>query len=65
MKMAEITSRTWIKIAEISTDDFTFDGLARAINKEFGEPMFDDILEALSEGYIEICDDGIIIWCSV
>lgn len=62
MKMADITSRTWKKVAEIPTDDFTEEGIASAINKEFGEQMFDDILEAIAEGYIQVCEDGIIVW---
>ena len=64
MKMEEITSRTWTKIAEIPTDDISIDGIARAINKEFGEPFIDDILNAIAEGYIQVCEDGIIIWMS-
>ena len=64
MKMADITSRTWKKVAEIPTDDFSIEGIIEAIDKEFGEQIFDDVLNALSEGYIEICDDGIIIWMS-
>ena len=64
MKMEEITSRTWTKLAEIPTDDFSIEGIASAINKEFGEQMFDDILEAIADGYIQVCDDGIIIWMS-
>lgn len=64
MKMAEITSRTWPKIAEIPTDDFSIEGIASAINKEFGEPIFDDILEAIADDYIQVCEDGIIIWMS-
>ena len=70
MKMNECTSRTWTKIAEIPTDDISVDGIAMAINKEFGEPFFleayepEDIVNAIAEGYIEICDDGIIIWMS-
>ena len=64
MKMEEITSRTWTKIAEIPTDDISVDGIARAINKEFGEPFIDDILNAIAEGYIQVCEDGIIIWMS-
>ena len=62
--MAEITSRTWTKIAEIPTDDISVDGITRAINKEFGEPFFEDIENAIADGYIQICDDGIIIWMS-
>ena len=62
MKMADITSRTWKKVAEIPTDDFTEEGIASAINKEFGEQMFDDILNAIAEGYIQVCEDGIIVW---
>ena len=62
MKMAEITSRTWTKIAEIPTDDISVDGIAEAIDKEFGEPFFEDIENAIADGYIEICEDGIIIW---
>ena len=64
MKMNEVKSVTWSKLAEIPTDDFSIDGIIEAIDKEFGEQIFDDILNALSEGYIEICDDGIIIWGS-
>lgn len=64
MKMADIKSVTWSKVAEIPTDDFTTEGIARAINEEFGEPMFDDILEAIADGCIEICDDGLIVWGS-
>ena len=64
MKMADITSRTWSKMAEIPTDDFSIEGIASAINEEFGEQMFDDILEAIADGYIQVCDDGIILWMS-
>jgi hypothetical protein len=64
MKMNECTSRTWTKMAEIPTDDLSVDGIARAINKEFGEPFVEDILEAIAEGYIQVCEDGIIIWAS-
>jgi hypothetical protein len=64
MKMNECTSRTWTKVAEIPTDDLSVDGIARAINKEFGEPFVEDILEAIAEGYIQVCEDGIIIWAS-
>ena len=64
MKMNECTSRTWTKVAEIPTDDLSVEGISRAINKEFGEQMFDDILEAIADGYIQVCDDGIIIWMS-
>ena len=64
MKMNECTSRTWTKVAEIPTDDLSVDGIAEAINEEFGEPFVEDILEAIAEGYIQVCEDGIIIWCS-
>ena len=64
MKMNEVKSITWAKTAEIPTDDFSIDGIARAINKEFGKQMFYDIVIAIKEGYIQVCDDGIIIWCS-
>ena len=64
MKMKEVKSITWAKTAEIPTDDFSIDGIARAINKEFGKQMFYDIVIAIKEGYIQVCDDGIIIWCS-
>lgn len=64
MKMNECTSRTWTKVAEIPTDDLSIEGITRAIYKEFGEQMFDDILEAIADGYIQVCDDGIILWMS-
>jgi len=62
MKMNECTSRTWTKLAEIPTDDLSVEGIAEAINNEFGEPFVDDILEAIAEGYIQVCEDGIIVW---
>ena len=64
MKMSECTSRTWEKMAEIPTDDLSVDGIAEAINKEFGEPFVEDIVNAIADGYIQVCDDGIIIWMS-
>ena len=61
MKMNECTSRTWKKMAEIETNDFSVEGITRAINEEFGEPFVEDILEAIADGYIQVCDDGIIV----
>ncbi|MCQ2270996.1 MAG: hypothetical protein MJZ52_07210 [Bacteroidales bacterium] len=62
MRMQEITSSTWTKVAEIATTDSSIEAIAEAINKEFGEPMFEDIELAIKVGFIEICDDGIIVW---
>ena len=62
MKMADITSRTWTKLAEIPTDDITIEEIARAINEEFGEMLFEDVLEEIADGYIQIAEDGIIVW---
>ena len=68
MKMNEVKSSTWTKIAEISTDDFSIDGIARArieeFDEQFVEDVFDDIENAIADGYIQICDDGIILWGS-
>ena len=64
MKMADIKSRTWSKVAEIPMDDFTDEGIASAINKEFGEMLFEDVRQEIAEGNIQVCDDGIIVWCS-
>jgi len=64
MKMNEVNSATWSKMAEIPTDDLSVEGISRAINKEFGERFVEDILEAIADGYIQVCDDGIIVWCS-
>ena len=64
MKMAEITSRTWTKLAEIPTDDLSIEGITEAINDEFGEMFFEDILEAIADGAIQVCEDGIIVWSS-
>ena len=67
MKMNEVKSVTWTKMAEIPTDDFSIAGIGRAINEEFGEMLFEDIfavMNAIAAGYIEIADDGTIIWVS-
>ena len=62
MKMNEVKSVTWSKMAEIPTDDFSIDGIRRAINEEFGEMLFEDVRQEISDGYIQVCDDGIIVW---
>ena len=62
MKMNEVKSATWSKLAEIATDDFSIDGIKKSINNEFGEELFDDVLAEIANGYIQICEDGIIVW---
>ena len=64
MKMADITSRTWTKLAEIPTDDFLIAGIGRAINEEFGEMLFEDVRQEIADGNIQIAEDGIIVWGS-
>ena len=64
MKMNEVKSVTWTKMAEIPTDNFSIEGIASAINEEFGETFFEGILEAIADGSIQVCEDGIIVWGS-
>ena len=65
MKMNEVKSRTWTKLAEIKTTEKTLMGIYKTIREEFGVDFYEDVLDvadAINEGYIQICDDGIIIW---
>lgn len=65
MKMNEAKSRTWTKLAEIKTNAKTPVDVYKVICKEFD--FYEDVLDvadAINEGYIQICDDGIIVWCS-
>ena len=65
MKMKEVKSVTWSKLAEIKTNARTPKGIYRVICEEFGNDFFEDVSEvlgAISDGYIQICDDGIIVW---
>ena len=67
MKMADITSRTWTKLAEIKTNAKTPMDVYEVICKEFGVDFCEDVLaveDSISDGYIQICDDGIIVWGS-
>lgn len=65
MKMAQITSRTWFKLAEIPTEDFTTEGIIESLEHEFGEEYSEeDIIELIQTGYLELCDDGLIYWAS-
>ena len=67
MKMDEAKSRTWTKLAEIKTSEKTLMGIFKTIRREFGEDFYEDVLDvadAINEGYIQICEDGIIIWSS-
>ena len=67
MKMNEVKSRTWTKLAEIKTDAKTPMDIYEVLCEEFGVDFYEDVLDvadAISAGNIEICDDGIIIWGS-
>lgn len=54
MKMNKVKSVTWSKVAQIPTDDFSIEGIARAINTEFGETTFADIAGAIADGSIPV-----------
>ena len=65
MKMNEVKSITWVKVAQIKTKAKTAKGIYKVLCKEFGVDFYEDALAveaAIKEGYIEICEDGIIIW---
>lgn len=67
MKMEEITSRTWRKIAEVKTKAKTPKGIYKVLCREFGVDFYEDALAveaSINDGYIEICDDGFILWYS-
>ena len=67
MKMKEVTSVTWSKMAEIKTRAKTAKGIYKVLCKEFGVDFYENALaveDAIRDGYIQVCDDGIIIWCS-
>ena len=67
MKMADITSRTWTKRAEIKTSAKTLMDIYKVICKEFDVDFCEDgfaVADAIANGYIQICDDGIIVWGS-
>ena len=67
MKMNEVKSVTWLKLAEIKTNARTPKDIYEVINKEFGVDFFEDVsavVYAISDGNIQVCDDGIIIWGS-
>ena len=67
MKMNEVKSVTWTKLAEIKTNAKTLMGIYNVLCKEFGVDFYEDriaVADAIVEGYIQICDDGIIVWGS-
>ena len=67
MKMNEVKSVTWTKLAEIKTTEKTLMGIFKAIRKEFDADLYEDMLDvadAINYGNIQVCDDGIIIWMS-
>ena len=67
MKMNESKSRTWTKLAEIKTNAKTPMDVYEVICNEFDADVYKDVLDvadAINEGYIQICDDGIIVWGS-
>ena len=67
MKMNEVKSVTWTKLAEIKTTEKTLMGIFKTIRKEFGVDFYEDafdVADAIDYGNIQICDDGIIVWMS-
>ena len=67
MKMNEVKSVTWRKLAEIKTNEKTPMGIYKVLCEEFGVDFYEDVsavVDAIADGYIQICDDGIIVWCS-
>ena len=67
MKMNEAKSRTWSKVAEIKTNARTLMRIYKAIHEEFDDELYKyifDVADAINEGYIQLCDDGIIVWGS-
>ena len=65
MKMNEVNSVTWSKLAEIKTNEKTPKGIYEAICKEFGVDFYEDVfavVDAIEDGNIQICEDGIIVW---
>ena len=67
MKMNEAKPRTRTKLAEIKTSEKSLIGIFKAIRDEFDADLYEDpldIVDAINEGYIDICEDGIILWTS-
>ena len=67
MKMNEVKSVTWSKLAEIKTNAKTPKGIYNVLCKEFGVDFYEDVsavADAIADGNIQICEDGIIVWCS-
>ena len=65
MKMNEVKSVTWTKMAEIKTNAKTPEGIYNVLCEEFGNDFFEDVsavLYAISDGCIQVCEDGIILW---
>ena len=67
MKMNEVKSVIWTKMAEVKTKAKTPRGIYKVICKEFGVDFYENasaVAYALADGHIQVCDDGIIIWMS-
>ena len=65
MKMKEVKSVTWSKVAEIKTNARTPKGIYNVLCEEFDVDFCEDVSEvlaAISEGNIQVCEDGIIVW---
>ena len=67
MKMKDVKSNTWSKVAEVKTRAKTPKGIYKVLRKEFDVDFYEDALAveaAIADGCIEICDDGLIVWGS-
>ena len=65
MKMNEAESNTWTKLAEIKTTEKTLTGIYKVLCEEFGVDFYEDevaVANAIKDGYIQVFDDGIIVW---
>jgi hypothetical protein len=67
MKMKDVKSITWVKVAEVKTRAKTPTGIYKVLCREFGVDFYENAFEveaAIAEGYVQVCDDGIIVWMS-
>lgn len=64
VKMSDLKSKTWKKLAEIECDTGSPNRICEAIAEAMGCSM-SDAASMIKDGWAEICEDGIVIWADM
>lgn len=64
VKMIDLKSKTWKKLAEIECDTSSPNSICESIAEVIGGSV-SDAASMIKDGWAEICEDGVVIWADM